>query len=110
MGRQMMPAVPGEVGIGSHANREHARVGEARKAGKLAKGTRGAGRPKIGGPKREPPKGTPTLLEIGVDRKRASRAKRLKAYPERRNGAKRHRDRGFLAIGERQSGALLDPT
>jgi hypothetical protein len=58
-----------------------------------ATGTQGLGRPKLGGAKRELPKGTHTLREMGVDRKRASRAKRLKAIPK----AKRERFKKELA-------------
>ena len=43
-----------------------------------AKGTRGQGRPKIGGTKKEPPKSGPTLAEIGVSKKLSAQARRFK--------------------------------
>ena len=48
--------------------------------GKLPKatGTRGQGRPSLGGSKSEPPKSdAPTLAEIGVDKKRSTRSQKL---------------------------------
>ena len=39
---------------------------EAQAAAERAKGTRGAGRPKLGSNQRELPKNTPTLAELGV--------------------------------------------
>jgi hypothetical protein len=49
--------------------------------GGLNKGTRGAGRPGIGGSKMEPPKTdpTPTLAEVGIDKKLSMRAQRWEA-------------------------------
>lgn len=61
------------------------RIGELmeinRKAGKLAKGSRGAGRPKIGGLPKNPPKGIPTLLDQGVDKPLADRARKAERMP-----------------------------
>lgn len=51
----------------------------------LNRGTAGAGRPKLGGSKKVPPKdATPTLAEAGIDKKLSSRAQRLAALPEKR--------------------------
>jgi hypothetical protein len=60
---------------------------EERKAGKLAKGTRGAGRPKIGGSPKVPPisrSGTdPASLWVrGIDKHLADRARKAAAMPE----------------------------
>ena len=41
-------------------------MAELREAGKLAKGTKGKGRPKLGGSAAVPPKSEPTVLEAGV--------------------------------------------
>jgi len=48
-----------------------------------AKGTRGQGRPKLGGSKSVPPRSDEpaTLEELGVDKKRATRAQKLAAMP-----------------------------
>jgi hypothetical protein len=45
----------------------------------LAKGRRGAGRPKIGGVPKTPPKSTPTLADAGIDKNLAKRARRAAA-------------------------------
>jgi hypothetical protein len=43
-----------------------------------AKGTQGQGRPKIGGIKSSPPISEPTIAEMGLDKNRLARAKKLK--------------------------------
>jgi N6-adenosine-specific RNA methylase IME4 len=55
---------------------------ENRKAGKLAKGTRGQGRPGLGGSRKDPPKSTPTLASQGVDKHLADRARKAAALSE----------------------------
>lgn len=53
--------------------------------GPKAKGDRGRGRPKLGGPKREPPKSdAPTLAEMKVTKKRSAAASKLLAMPDER--------------------------
>src|ERR1700731_490842 len=55
---------------------------EEREAGKLAKGTRGTGRPKKGGSPKVPPKDVQSLAERGVDKHLADRARKAAAMPE----------------------------
>ena len=49
----------------------------------LAKGTRGAGRPRIGGGKNPPPKGVPTLAEAGIGKDLAKEGRKLGALSSR---------------------------
>jgi hypothetical protein len=54
------------------------RIGVELAAQPKAQGTRGQGRPSLGGSKSEPPKSdVPTLAEMGVDRKFAAQAQKL---------------------------------
>jgi hypothetical protein len=57
-------------------------IDEAREAGNLATGTRGAGRPKIGGLPKNPPKGAPTLANMGIDKNLADRARKAAAMSD----------------------------
>jgi len=58
-------------------------IEERRQAGKLAKGTRGAGRPNIGGADRAPPKETvPSLSDLGIDKHLANRMRRAARMPD----------------------------
>ena len=56
-------------------------IAEQRKAGMLAKGTRGAGRPTKGGSRKNPPKDLPALAEQGVGKALADRARKAAAMP-----------------------------
>ena len=54
-----------------------------RKAGLLAKGTRGSGRPRLGGSQTDPPKDpAPTLSDVGINKHLADSARKLAAMPE----------------------------
>lgn len=58
------------------------RLGEILKANPPAKGTRGMGRPKIGGIKQEPPKDDiPTLEQLGVTKRESAEAQMLASIP-----------------------------
>ena len=61
------------------------RLGELLRDMPKAEGTRGKGRPKLGGTQTEPPKHatTPTLADIGVTKKVAAVAQQLAALPAR---------------------------
>lgn len=59
------------------------RVGELLRELPKATGTRGAGRPPIGGSRGAPPKSAPTLAEQGLDKKTAHRCQKLAEQPER---------------------------
>jgi hypothetical protein len=61
--------------------RAERKLGEFLAKSEKATGTAGLGRPKKGGSSREPPKGTPTLSEIGISKKVSSRAQKLAAVP-----------------------------
>jgi hypothetical protein len=51
-------------------------------AAPMAKGNRGAGRPKKGGAKVEPPKSdAPTLADVGITKKESSRSQELAKVP-----------------------------
>jgi N6-adenosine-specific RNA methylase IME4/ribosomal 50S subunit-recycling heat shock protein len=67
----------GEVWIAAEV-----RLGRELKRRPKAKGSRGTGRPKIGGSKVVPPKDVPTLAELKIEKKRAARAERLAALPD----------------------------
>jgi hypothetical protein len=54
-------------------------MGELLKATERAKGTRGAGRPKLGTNQREVPKNAPTLAELGVTLKESMEARQDRA-------------------------------
>jgi MT-A70 protein len=56
-------------------------MAEAREAERLAKGTRGHGRPKIGGSQTDPPKTESSLADQGVDKHLADRARKAAALP-----------------------------
>ena len=60
------------------------KMGEMLLQTERAKGTAGAGRPKIGGDKREPPKpcAPPTLAELGLSKRDSSAAQKLARLPE----------------------------
>ena len=60
------------------------RLGELLRDMPKAEGTRGKGRPKLGGTQMEPPKHatTPTLADLGVTKKVAAVAQQLAALPE----------------------------
>jgi hypothetical protein len=51
-------------------------LAERKAAGLEAKGTRGAGRPALGGSDRKPPKAQPTLSDLGIDKKLSVRAQK----------------------------------
>ncbi len=58
------------------------RLGELLRKQEKAKGTRGAGRPPIGGTRAEPPKSdVPTLAEQGISKKLSATAQKLAAIP-----------------------------
>lgn len=50
----------------------------------MARGTAGMGRPAFGGSIVEPPEPTPTLADIGIDKKTSMRAQQLAAMPPER--------------------------
>jgi hypothetical protein len=60
--------------------RAERRLGEMLAMAPKAKGTAGAGRPKKGGPKTEPPNGSPTLSSIGISKKESARAQDLATF------------------------------
>lgn len=77
---------------------------EKRDAGLMATGTRGLGRPKIGGLKNHPPKDAETLAEAGIDKHLAADARKLAALDEaqfEQHVAKRARLAAALADGDR---------
>jgi len=75
--------------------RAERRLGELLRETVKATGTRGKGRPNLGGSKMEPPKktggtkseppvsDTPTLASLGIDKKLSSRSQKLAAMPEK---------------------------
>lgn len=74
----------GDDAIGyAHAVKYEAlrRLGELLAVMEKAKGTRGQGRPRIGGPEREPPISAPTLAELGLDKKVSAAAQQLAMLP-----------------------------
>src|SRR5262245_21167658 len=66
--------------------RAEKRLGELaelqRKAGLLANGTRGMGRPRIGGVRETPPNSEITLEEMGIDKNLAKRARMFASMPK----------------------------
>ena len=58
------------------------RLGEILRDMPKATGVRMAGRDAVGGYTSEPPKESPTLAEIGIDKRTSSRAQKLAALPE----------------------------
>ena len=74
----------GRVRVGETSRGTFLELRAERKLGEIweetpkAKGTRGQGRPKIGGAKTEPPKNAPpTLADIGISKKTSSRVQVL---------------------------------
>jgi len=58
------------------------RIGELMNSQPKAKGTRGLGKPKIGGVSKTPPKDAPTLADQGVDKNLAKQAREAAAMSE----------------------------
>ena len=64
-------------------SRAERRLGEFLAQTERAKGTAGAGRPKLGGPVVVPPKSEPTLADLGISKNESSKAQKLAARPAR---------------------------
>ena len=59
------------------------RMGELLKEQPKAKGTRGQGRPTIGGSHKEPPNDEPTLADLGITKKQSHVAQLAASVPEK---------------------------